>query len=181
MHVLATSGPDGAWYVDDHPDGGRWTHYLHRYDLPDGSPESDVFADSATDLVAALITGYDAFPLTEQGDEDALIARYEHALMVAATAQGALVQDAIVGERFSIDTASEDVLTALFQDRLIPFEERTWDQPVALVLIATDYAPFTSRPRPEGLVIWLDPSVETAYLRSLDTIGMIDYRVAESN
>lgn len=85
-------------------------------------------------------------------------------------------------DRFDPSTSSEDVLTALFNEREIPFEGVTgpdgsvsvnWEHEVPLVLIDTDYAPFTERPTPTGSVVLLRPSSELEYLRSLSDAGMI--------
>ena len=79
-----------------------------------------------------------------------------------------------------LDPAVEDeqTLTMLFTSRLNgPIEAPTWDHPtVPLVLIWTDYAPYTDLEPPVSKyqpIIWLDPSTEMTLLRSLDQIGLI--------
>lgn len=54
---------------------------------------------------------------------------------------------------------------------------RDWQHVVPLVLIATDYLPFTGREAPTGNVLWLDPSTEVTYLRSLARLGILEFRV----
>jgi hypothetical protein len=52
-------------------------------------------------------------------------------------------------------------------------------QAVPMVLIDTDYEPFTPRPRPEGRVIYLRPAQEHDYLASLAEAGLIQYLVSD--
>ena len=55
------------------------------------------------------------------------------------------------------------------------FEDEQWRWDVLLVLIATDYAPFTDVARPAGNVVYLDPSTETAHLISLHEAGLVSF------
>lgn len=51
--------------------------------------------------------------------------------------------------------ADEASLTALLPDKTAPYGEPVWRQQVPLVLIDTDYEPFTVRPRPGGKIVFL--------------------------
>jgi hypothetical protein len=50
---------------------------------------------------------------------------------------------------------------------------------VPLVLIDTDYEPFTPRPRPGCGVIFLRPAQEHDYLASLAEAGLLQYLVSD--
>jgi hypothetical protein len=50
---------------------------------------------------------------------------------------------------------------------------------VPLVLMTSDYVPFTERPAPTGNIFWLDPTTELTYLRSLDRLGVMKLLVSE--
>ncbi len=60
-----------------------------------------------------------------------------------------------------------DALTAIFVDRSLPFEgrrtgaggiDRDWTCPIPLILIATDYNPYTVRQAlPTRRIVWLGP------------------------
>ena len=80
---------------------------------------------------------------------------------------------------FDASTAGEEVLTALLTAKTTPYTGPTWRQSVPLVLIDTDYQPFTSRPRPDGRVIYLRPAQEHDYLASLAEAGLVHYLVAD--
>lgn len=144
-------------------------------------------ADTVTELLGALIPGYADMPGTPQGDVQALAARYDHAVAVATAVQADVACQAVA--RGTLDPAAEDedTLTALFADRTEPMvgagrptgDSPTWSHEVPLVLIGTDYAPFTDRGRPTGRIIWLDPSTETGYLYSLAEVGMVRYLAAD--
>ena len=54
-----------------------------------------------------------------------------------------------------------------------PPGDHVWRDRVPLVLIATDYEPYTDRPKPTGRALFLDPSTEISFLRSLDALGLI--------
>jgi hypothetical protein len=62
---------------------------------------------------------------------------------------------------------------------MTPCSHAEWRQAVPMVLIDTDYEPFTPRPRPEGRVIYLRPAQEHDYLASLAEAGLIQYLVSD--
>jgi hypothetical protein len=131
--------------------------------------ESTTFSDDMSDLVGAIIPGYSA--VTD--DEEALLARWRCAAATATEVQQLIA--AANGLDPSVE--SEDTLTALFTDRgeLVPdglIGPGGWTHQVPLVLLATDYEPFTSTPKPGGNIQWLDSSTERAFLRTLSDLGV---------
>ena len=94
---------------------------------------------------------------------------------------GALLATAAVHGDFDAAQAGEGTLTALLADKTVPTSCTEWRCAVPLVLIDTDYAPFTPRPRPDGRVIYLRPAQEHDYLASLAEAGLIQYLVADSD
>lgn len=129
-------------------------------------------ADSATDLVAYGIPGYTE--ISTDDHEAALYARHDSLVEFAEVLQDYYRSTAAETGRWDPSSSTEDELTALYQPRTSPFGARSWDGEVPLVLFSTDYEPFTSRPAPDGRIVWLDPSTELTYLRSLHEIGVID-------
>lgn len=160
-----------------HPDGGQWV-----YSVLDGSG-TITLSDSATDLVGLTIPGYDALAETDEGHDEALGMRYEFIIELARRTQESLVNQLVASAALDLSTLGEDTLTALFADRVLPFEGVTgpdgqisfeWTEVVPLVLIATDYAPYTECEMPTGRIIRLDPSTEVTFLRSLHELGIIE-------
>ena len=68
-------------------------------------------------------------------------------------------------EMLAATPEGETILNALMVERTVPLTEVSeWTFEVPLVLVDTDYAPFTERARPDGRIIWIDPSDEARYL-----------------
>ncbi len=137
-------------------------------------------------LVAMDIDGYGQVPATDEGHDVALTMRYDRLVDLANALQEWFADNAFEAGTFAPARESEDILTALLGDKRIPFEgvptgpgrvNRDWQHVVPLVLIATDYLPFTGREAPTGNVLWLDPSTEVTYLRSLARLGILEFRV----
>lgn len=81
--------------------------------------------------------------------------------------------------KFETSQHSEDELTILLGDRSQALGEiGKWDLEVPLVLVATDYFPYTSSVKPEGNILWVNPHNETTFLDSLTEIGVIELHVA---
>ena len=167
----------------EHPDGGEWLYLVM---WPNGEL---LYSDNLGELVVETIQDDRYQDLLDDDSDEAhdecLVMRYEELCHL-----GAKVQDYLVGEgadRGTIDLsqAGEDVLTALFQDRHVPFAgvhrdggpSFEWTEDVPLVLVATDYAPFTERPTPTGRVVMLDPSSEMGYCLSLAALGLFELYV----
>ncbi len=135
------------------------------------SDGSAVFADTLTEITAAVIDGY---PIAINPDgptvenDEALIARLDSLAEHAAGAQAIAAADATAaGRKFS-----EDELTAMFteKDRAVAIAE--WrDEQTPLLLLATSYAPYTATALPAGAAVTiLDPSTERTYLEALASI-----------
>jgi hypothetical protein len=179
----------------ERPDGGPWPYAAVTLS------GDTYFADSVTEIIEATLPGYadlkfvdDAgnVELIDEGNDVALVMRYDDLIGYATGLQESLVGTAIERANFDPTSVSEDVLTALFAERIVPFEgvpysddvndERVnleWELEVPLVLITSDYVPFTERPAPTGNIIWLDPTTELTYLRSLDRLGVMKLLVSE--
>jgi hypothetical protein len=111
-----------------------------------------MYADTVSELRSAVIPGYDELPSNENGDEAAFVARYEAAIELANLVQTGLVIDATENDGWSPEQVTEDELNALFQSKVVPFVpcegadgtvSAEWRVDVPLVVIDTDYAPFT--------------------------------------
>jgi hypothetical protein len=140
-----------------------------------------VLADTRTELVADLIEGYAEIPDTEEGNADALVARFETGVHVADQFQQIIAAQHVEEGRFDTKVESEDTLTAIFTPRREKLGEiAPWDHVVPLVLISTDYAPFTEVPAPEGNIRWVNPYTETTFLDTMAELGVIELFVNES-
>ncbi|GAA3635370.1 hypothetical protein [Microlunatus ginsengisoli] len=132
-----------------------------------------VEAGSLTELVADLIPGYGELPGTADGDELALLARWQQAVTTANRVQAVLIADVAERGTFDVGTAGEEVLSVLFADRIDPVEVEEWAQPVPLVVVSTSYAPFTDATPPTGNVRWINPHTELTYLQTLAGLGVV--------
>ncbi len=151
-------------------DGSPWPLLLVHGDRVTG-------ADTATELLGQLIPGYTDLPDDDAGHDDALWRRYESAVATAGELQETLIAAAAEHGDFDAATAGEHVLTPLLTAKTSAYEGRAWRGTVPLVLIDTDYHPFTRRSRPEGRIIFLRPAQEHDYLASLAESGVVQYLV----
>ncbi len=190
--IITTSaeGSNGTQVgAPEHPEGRQWKYVVVAMN------GVTYFADSATEIIEATMEGYrelrhdgknGELEYFDVGDDLALIARYDDLVRYATALQESILATAIERDGFDPASVSEDVLTALIAERIVPFEgipqsdqpedrsvDIEWNQPVPLVLITTDYLPFTERPVPTGNITWMDPTTELTYLRSLSSIGVI--------
>ena len=150
MHLLH-HGSD----IPAHPDGEVWL-----FAMPVGGG-GVVFADSATSVLDFLIPGYGGLD-----DDEALHVRVANAASTAAVVQTAFIESA-TDAGFDLASQTEDALTALLTDKDVPVDGGPYDLDVPVVLVSTLYEPFTTRPKVGGNIVWLDPSTELAYVRSL--------------
>ena len=60
-----------------------------------------MYADTVSELLSAVIPGYDELPSNENGDEAAFVARYEAAIELANLVQAGLVIDATENDGWS--------------------------------------------------------------------------------
>jgi hypothetical protein len=174
MPATITTAPDRETTLPAKPDGTPWPLLLVHGDRVTG-------ADTAGELLAQLIPGYYAISDGDSGHDDALWARYESALATATQLQETLLAAAAENGDFDAATADEATLTALLTDKTTPYAGPVWRQQVPLVLIDTDYQPFTRRPRPDGRVVYLRPAQERDYLTSLAEAGVIQFLRADDS
>ncbi|WP_277209195.1 hypothetical protein [Isoptericola croceus] len=122
------------------------------------------FADSLTELVGTLIPDY-----ARMDDDEAFVARCAYA------AAAATVQQQVLLARSGVDVADvdESVLQVLLTPREVPVTVGSWAGPVPLVLVRTDYAPFSATPEPTGQVWFIDPSGERELLTTLSQLGIV--------
>lgn len=62
---------------------------------------------------------------------------------------------------------------ALVEGKEVAYCGRTWNRVVPLVLVSSDYHPYTLVPAPTGNIIWLDPRTEESLLRTAITAGAL--------
>lgn len=134
-----------------------------------------VYATVAADLLDLWIGGYLAASRQSQ-----LELRIEHAAGVRARLAADLVAEAEAGGE-TIDPTSRATLLGSSWD---PPASLQWSHVTPLVLLDVFYVPFTPRPAPWSSVdgdvaapsnlLWLRPSAETIYLRSLAAAGAVD-------
>lgn len=137
-----------------------------------------VFSDNLTELVEGLIDGYS--DVTDDGE--ALWLRVQHLSLLAWQAQvsSLLHEDGV--EDSQVPNFDEDVITAIFADKLDILDFDRWDVEYPLFLLATSYAPYTQAPRPEGdFLIWLDPYTEQTYISALGALGIAEVRMADNS
>ena len=184
MPATITAEPHTETRLPARPDGTPWPLLLiHGGDVTG--------ANTAAELLAVLMPGYDQIPEVdgdqdaagheEAGHDEALWRRYESAVATATQLQETLLATAAVQGDFDAAHADGSTLTALLADKTIPCSCAQWRHPVPLVLIDTDYEPFTARPRPDGRVIYLRPAQEHDYLASLAEAGLIQYLVSDGD
>jgi hypothetical protein len=176
MRTTIRIADGGMLEIPRHPDGAQWLlAMLH------GDHVS--FADSTASALGALIDGYDELPQTPAGRSQARQARYRYAAQIVVRTQERINGKAIAS--YVLDPSGEDaddVLVTLLGNRAVlvgSAEGETsvhWAHRVPVVLIATDYVPFTDNIRPTGRVLMIDPSDEIALLESLSELCVVDLR-----
>ncbi len=164
-----------------HPGGEAGWLYLVMW--PDGEL---CYSDNLGEIVVQTIQDDRYQDLLEDDSDEAhdacLVMRYEELCHLGSKVQAYLVEEGAERGAIDLTQVGEDVLTALFCDRHVAFagvwrDGKTsfeWTEDVPLVAIATDYAPFTSRPAPTGRVVMLDPSSEMGYCLSLAALGLFE-------
>lgn len=153
-------------------DGNPWQYALRQ-------GEATALSDSLTEIVAHLFPEYAEFDATAESDERALQFRWAKATEAANTVQATWVAQAIErGVWDPSDERDEDRLNAIVGNRELPVDGiLRWEEPIPLVLISTDYAPYTDRPLPEGHLYWINPHTEMTFLMSLTDLGAIEFMV----
>lgn len=154
-----TRGPD-APVPPRRPDGSMW-----RYEMVFDGGRRRSYADDLTVLTGELIGDYgDLAPAQRRA------ARAAHAHGVQAAVQARLI---IAIGLAGCSSAGRLVL----DDGWSPAPAiQAWAEPVPLVLVDSDYEPFTSTPRPigrDGHILWLDTTDDETYLTSLTVAGEV--------
>lgn len=163
-----------------HPEGREWAHVMV---LHDGST---VYADSAAEVLAELLPGYELL------DADAQLAmRVRHGEQAAGFVQKLYLEQAGQSGSFDpTDPANAALREILRADKGVslslslpeaPDEAADWLPTVPLVLVTTRYAPHQPYPPIGGNVVWIDPTTEADYLLSLRSSGVFSYWTAESS
>lgn len=125
-----------------------------------------IFADSLSDIVAVLIEGYEDLD-DEHEDDLHLNARIDALIPLAVSAQSLVLADFAAREV----RLSEEELNAALLDKETATTLHRWNPAEPLILLTTTYEPYTDAAKPEGSVLWLDPTNEAAFLSSLNKIG----------
>lgn len=154
---MAAVVADDAIKQPEHPDGGKW---LVIWVVPDGR---SIFADSISEIVEEIIPGY--ADLDDDEGDPHLEARVATLAHLGGQAQASILA-AEAGENFS-----EDELTAMLTPKELIVDIDAWNPAVPLLLLTTNYEPFTEHRAPDGTVIWLDPVSEVTFLSALQTLG----------
>ena len=164
-----------------HPDGAEWLYLVMwpNGDLVYSDNLSEVCVEAIQDDRYKDLLGDDS----DEAHDECLVIRYEELVNLASKVQAWMVEEGADRGAIDLANAGEDVLTALFQDRRVPFagvwrdgaRSFEWTEDVPLVAVATDYAPFTARPVPTGRVVMLDPSSEMGFCLSLAALGLFEF------
>lgn len=136
-----------------------------------GSPAEVFGSDTLTGICEALIDGYADLPEVEDGYDAHLDARIG---MLAGLANGLQAASIAALEEDGALNLTEDELTAVMHPKdaeVLEFEE--WTSNTPLLLLATNYAPYTEVIPPEGdAIVWLNPHDERTFLMSLHRLGI---------
>jgi hypothetical protein len=170
--------------LTDDPEEARVTFALHSPDenlipvLPNGRlfahtlvlDDQTVFAEDVSELVAAVIPGY--LDIDDRAAARELFCR-EIAVVIQAEELARAEEDG-----FELDTLDDDEKYAVSVER---FEDEddvdyaVWGHAVRLVLVSSDYAPYTRALPPEGRVLFLDPTSDESVIGSLVLAGIADW------
>lgn len=133
-----------------------------------------ILADTRTELVSALIDGYETLLAGPRPVEETAWARCTFTLGVADLLAESLLSEAVSTGQLEVTDLSEDQINYLMPPERISARPFTghWGAPVPLIALRSDYAPFTHLPAPTGNVRFLDPSNETTLIDSLVEAGI---------
>lgn len=136
-----------------------------------GSPAEVFGSDSLTGIVEGLIEGYADLPEPVDGYDAHLDARIG---MLAGLANGLQAASIAALEEDGALNLSEDELTAVMHPKdaeVLQFDE--WTSSAPLLLLDSNYAPYTDVIPPEGdAIVWLNPHDERVFLMSLTRLGI---------
>lgn len=134
-----------------------------------------VFSDCNAELVAALYAEYALIP--DDDAEAALISRVDLAVAMAEAIQAQYVQNFLESAEGAAGITEETLEILAVNKNMALSVETTWDHPVTLVGVATDYEPFRKVPAPTGNILLLDPYTEVSLLETLSVSGAVAYLV----
>lgn len=138
--------------------------YLHAIDMTGET----MLADTLGECIGFFIQNYDKIAFTDEGDDEALFARADAAVHYANVTQQAFIEHVGIP-----DGLTESERLAIVSDRSVPVEvEGNWDHDIPLVLVSTDYAPYTNLEAPTGDVMFINPHTELSLLISGSEIGL---------
>lgn len=161
------------------PDGSEWPRVLT---LPDGST---VHADTAAELMAELVGGYDGLDAAGRAESrerlaHRLAAAGQEARIAAAVARGDLDVASPDGAALADVLRASKSMSLLLELDEAPGEQAPWLARPTLVLVASGYAPHTDYPRITGNVCYIDPADDEALLTSLAQAQVLHYWRAEA-
>lgn len=164
-HTVVQNTREGeqAPAAPSHPDGREWA-----YEMIYAAGDNRAYADTPTDLLDALIDGYSTLDGTAQA----------HARISLAQSARVTMQATFIAERGDgLTPEQRDILNTPQTPHTGP-----WDSLVPLVVLTSDYQPYTDLPRPIGLpgandaltnIAWIDVSTDETLIETLHTLGFI--------
>lgn len=160
--VLSTSPTD----IPLHADG---TAYPFVFVNPAGVA---IFGDSRTDIISAIIPGYEDLTGPVNGEDLSLEARLDSLTDLGNQWQAAILAAHAEEDPGEAAALSDDALTALLAPKHVPLVFGQWNVTVPLLLLANNYAPYTDLPAPTGpAIVWIDGYTERDYLVALEALG----------
>lgn len=143
-----------------------------------GAEGQTFLADTATECVEELVEGY--AKLRPSDADKATILRHQYMIQVATLLQARFTAHEVFHNGYLLDDDPDhDAVAVLLTDRNVFVSIEKWDHQVPLVLLRTDYEPFTAEQLPSGNIVWLDPSDEMKFLVTLNDAGVIEFRISE--
>lgn len=175
--MIITNSPrgDAPAVAPTRPDGA-----LYRFEMLFDASTRRVYADSLTELLAALI--HDYLQLADD-PQAAARARLQYAVRTQVRLQ------ATIAAACDLSTLTDQERELLLGSRHQPPQLSAWSAPIPLVLVETYYQPYGPLPRPtptprdpshlQPNLIWINPIDEAELLTSLHAAGQIT--LAERN
>lgn len=168
MAAVLTRNPDAEEKIVDpvKADGSRY-----RYEMIFEGGRSRAYADTAIELVDALVPGYEAMD-----EEGRTRARVSYASSLLAPVQATVLQRV---DQTAIPEAEKRVL---LQPRFEPVVVEEWSSEVPLVLLDVHYQPYSDIAAPVSTLesggdprnlIWLRAADDLSLVLSLDRAGLI--------
>lgn len=138
-------------------------------------------AHSRTELVSAIIDGYEDIAHSAEGDTEALLARIDAAIEIASKLQGEAT--AFAADELGINFEEFPELAELvFTPKEVALTiEGGYDYDLPLYLVTSTYDAVESDvPQGEAIIV-IDPSNEATFLSSLVATGLCDLRVVSDS